>query len=120
MIAVRSDDHCLLCLYPFYNCSSNHSQKPLQLPQHNMSCLSCVITLHNVMQFIWVPNPLCRDTEWSGVLLNLFVPPRMKIADGAGPGSVNSTHNAHANSVVATCQKTIPVSCVLLVNIILE
>ena len=76
----------------------------------NMFCLPCVITLHNVVQFIWVPNPLYHDTEWSGVLLNLFVPPKMKRADGSGPGNVDSTHSAHANSaptacvVVATCQ----------------
>ena len=84
--------------------SYNHSQKPLQLPQHNMFCLPCVIALHNVVQFIWAPNSLCHDTEWSGVLHNLFVPPRLQIADGSWPGSVNSTHSALANSVVATFQ----------------
>ena len=107
-VTARTSEKCLLLevtttAHLFYNCSSNHSQMSLQLPQHNMFCLPCVITLHNVVQFIWVPNPLCHDTEWSGVLLNLFVPPRMKIADGSGPGNVNSTHSAHANSAPTAC-----------------
>ena len=51
----------------------------------------------------YLRNPLCHDTEWSGVLLNLFVPPKMKIADGSGPGNVNSTHSAHANSAPTAC-----------------
>ena len=69
--------------------------------------LPCVMTLHNVVQLVWVPNSLCHGTEWSGVLLNPFVPPRMKIADECGTATVDSTHIAHANSahtVVAACQ----------------
>ena len=90
-----------LCIYPFSRVLAVTSAQHVLLP--------CVVTLHNVVQFIWVPNPLCHDTEWSGVLLNLFVPPRMKIADGSGPGSVDSTHSVlmptqHPLHVVATCQ----------------
>ena len=73
------------------------------------------------MQFIWVPNSLCHDTEWSGVLLNLFVPPRMKIADGSGPGSVNSTHSAHAHSAPTACVSVnyLFTTYTLLLNVIL-
>ena len=112
--AARTSEKCLLLevmttahafvLLDYIDCSSNNSQESLQLPQRNMFCLPCVIAFHNVIQFIWVPNSLFHNTEWSGVLLNLFVPPRLQIADGSGPGSVYSTHSAHANSVVATFQ----------------
>ena len=37
------------------------------------------------------------------MLLNLFVPPRMKIADGSGPENVASTNSAHANSAPTAC-----------------
>ena len=78
--------------------------------QHNTFCLPCVTTLHNVVQFIWVPNPRCHGTEWAGVLLNLFVPPKMKRADGSGPGNVDSTHRAHANSAPTACGSHMSVS----------
>ena len=123
--AARTSEKCLLLevmttAHSFYTCSSNHSQEPLQLPQHNMFCLPCVIALPNVMQFIWVPNPLCHNTEWSGVLLNLFVPPRLQIVDGSGPGSVNSTHSVLMPTQWWPHFSKLPVSIVLLVNVILE
>ena len=44
------------------------------------------------------------------MLLNLFVPPKMKRADGSGPGNVNSTDSAHANSAPTACGSHMSVS----------
>ena len=57
-----------------------------------MFCLPCVTTLHNVVKLVRVPSSLCHDTEWSGVLLSPFVPPRVIIADGSETGTADSTH----------------------------